>query len=69
MANNNDLFGILQAKDKLDGTSYLMKHVLVAKKLWNIMVDADQRLASPTSKVYYHKYRFFFKYNGFTLPT
>ena len=47
MANNSDLFGMLQAEDKLDGTnypmwSYMMKHVLVAKQLWNIVVDVDR---------------------------
>ena len=46
MAGNHDLFGMLQAKDKLDGTnypmwSYMMKHVLVAKQLWNIVADVD----------------------------
>ena len=66
MANNNDLFGMHQAKDKLDGTnhpmwSYIMKHVLVAKQLWNIVVDVDWRPTGPTSQ-----YRLFFKHNGFT---
>ena len=37
MTRNNDFFGMLQAKDKLGGTnypiwSYMVKHVLVAKK-------------------------------------
>ena len=54
MANNGDLFGMLQAEDKLDGTnypmwSYMMKHVLVAKQLWNIVVDVDRRPAGPTT--------------------
>ena len=30
--------------------SYMMKHVLVAKQLWNIVVDVDQRATSPTSQ-------------------
>ena len=55
MTSNNDLFGMLQAEDKLDGTnypmwSYMMKHVLVAKQLWNIVVDVDKQPASPTTQ-------------------
>ena len=51
MAGSNDLFGMLQADDKLDGTnyamwSYMMKHVLVAKQLWNIVADVDRRPGS-----------------------
>ncbi|MCO5551694.1 hypothetical protein L7F22_005198 [Adiantum nelumboides] len=38
-SNNGDLFGMLSAEDKLDGTNYsmwayMMKHVLAAKNLW-----------------------------------
>ena len=45
------MFGMLQADDKLDGTyyamqSYMMKHVLVAKQLWNIVADVDRRPGS-----------------------
>ena len=41
MASNNDLFGMLQAEDKLDGTSY---------PLWNIVVDVDTRPAGRTTQ-------------------
>ena len=41
MADNDDVFRMLDAEDKLDGTNYpfwayMMSHVLVAKDLWNI---------------------------------
>ena len=54
MANNSDLFGMLQAEDKLDGTnypmwSYMMKHVLGTKQLWNIVLDVDRRPVSPST--------------------
>jgi hypothetical protein len=56
MASNNDLFGMLQAEDKLDGTnylmcSYMMKHILIAKQLWNIVVDVYKRPASYTAQL------------------
>ena len=46
MVGNNGLFDMLEADDKLDGTiypiySYMMKHVIVAKQLWSILVDVD----------------------------
>ena len=55
MTSNNDLFGMLQAEDKLDGTNYpmwsfMMKHDLVAKQLWNLVVDVDKQPASPTTQ-------------------
>ena len=39
---DNDVFRMLAAEDKLDGTNYplwayMMRHVLVAKGLWNIV--------------------------------
>ena len=51
MADNNDVFRMLDVEDKLDGTnyplwSYMMCHVLVAKGLWNIVAGIDVRLAS-----------------------
>ena len=51
MADNNDVFCMLAVEDKLDGTnyplwSYMMRHVLVAKGMWNIVVGIDVRLAS-----------------------
>ena len=46
MADNNDVFCMLVAEDKLDGTSYplwayMMCHVLVEKGLWNIVKGND----------------------------
>ena len=48
MADNNDVFRMLDAEDKLDGTNYplwayMMRHVLVAKGLWNIVQGDDVR--------------------------
>ena len=48
MADNNDVFRMLAAEDKLDGTNYplwayMMRHVLVAKGLWNIVQGVDVR--------------------------
>ena len=48
MADNNDVFRMLSAEDKLDGTNYplwayMMRHVLVAKGLWNIVQGIDVR--------------------------
>ena len=48
MADNNDVFRMLAAEDKLDGTNYplwayMMRHVLVAKGLWNIVQGIDVR--------------------------
>ena len=48
MADNNDVFRMLAAEDKLDGTNhplwaYMMRHVLVAKGLWNIVQEVDVR--------------------------
>ena len=45
---------MLSADDKLDGTnylmwSYMMKHVLVAKQLWNIVADVDKRPGGSSS--------------------
>ena len=42
MADNNNVFRMLATKDKLDGTNYplwayMMRHLLVAKGLWNIV--------------------------------
>ena len=53
MADNNDVFCMLAVEDKLDGTnyplwSYMMRHVLVAKGLWNIVAGIDVRPASCT---------------------
>ena len=46
MADNNDVFRMLAAEDKLDGTNYplwayMMHHVLVGKGLWNIVHGVD----------------------------
>ena len=43
---DNDVFHMLAAEDKLDGTNYplwayMMRHVLVAKGLWNIVQGYD----------------------------
>ena len=51
MADNNDVFRMLAAEDKLDGTNYplwayMMRHVLVAKGLWNIVKGNDTRPGS-----------------------
>ena len=51
MADNIDVFRMLPAEDKLDGTnyplwSYMMCHVLVAKVLWNIVQGTYNRRAS-----------------------
>ena len=40
--DDNDVFRMLVAEDKLDGANYplwayMMRHVLVAKGLWNIV--------------------------------
>ena len=53
MADNNDVFCILAVEDKLNGAnyplwSYMMRHVLVAKGLWNIVAGIDLRPASHT---------------------
>ena len=45
---------MLNAEDKLDGTkyptcAYMMRHVLVAKQLWNIVIGSDERPASSSS--------------------
>ena len=55
MGSNNDLFGMLLADYKLDGInysmwSYMMKHVLVAKQLWNIVADVDKRPGGSSSR-------------------
>ena len=47
MADNNDAFRMLVYEEKLDGTNYpllwayMMRHVLVARGLWNIVHGAD----------------------------
>ena len=51
MADNNDFFCMLAVEDKMDGTkyplwSYMIRHVLVAKGLWNIVAGIDVRPAS-----------------------
>jgi hypothetical protein len=42
MVESSDVFRMLAVEDKLDGTNYplwayMMRHVLVAKGLWNIV--------------------------------
>ena len=54
MAEQTNIFGMLNAEDKLDGTNYpmwayMMRHVLVAKQLWDIVIGSDERLASSSS--------------------
>ena len=43
MAESNDVFQMLVVDDKQDGTNplwaYMMRHVLVAKGLWNVVHD------------------------------
>ena len=56
MANNNDVFCMLTTEDMLDGTNYplwayMMRHVLVAKGLWNIVQGIDVRPASVAVEV------------------
>ena len=46
MANNNDVFRMLGADNKLGGTkyslwAYMMYHVLVAKGLWKIVARIE----------------------------
>ena len=46
MSDNNDVFRMLVAENKLDGTNYplwayMMHHVLVAKGLWNVVAGND----------------------------
>ena len=46
MADNDDVFRMLAAEDKLDGTNYslweyMMRHVLLAKGLWNIVAGIE----------------------------
>ena len=48
MAESNDVFRMLVVEDKLDGTNYplwayMMRHVLVAKGLWNIVQGVEKR--------------------------
>ena len=48
VADNNDVFRMLATEDKLDGTNYplwayMMRHVFVAKGLWNIVQGVDVR--------------------------
>lgn len=47
MASKDDLFRLFGANDKLDRVNYpmwsfMMKHVLVAKNLWNIVVSGNE---------------------------
>ena len=51
MSDNNDVFRMLAAEDKLDGKnyplwSYMMRHVLVAKALWNVVIGVEVHPAS-----------------------
>jgi hypothetical protein len=48
MAESSDVFHMLSVEDKLDGTNYplwayMMRHVLVAKGLWNIVQGVERR--------------------------
>ena len=48
MAESNDVFLMLAVEDKLDGTkyplsAYMMRHVLVAKGLWNVVQGVRNR--------------------------
>ena len=54
MAEQTNIFSMLNAEDKLDGTNYpmwayMMRHVLVAKQLWDIVIGSDERPASSSS--------------------
>ena len=67
MAEQNNILGMLNAEDKLDGTNYpmwayMMRHVLVAKKLRNINIESDR---TPNLK-YFSK---FFLHWGTTLSS
>ena len=47
MAEENDVFRMLATEDRLDGTNYplwayMMRHVLVAKGLWNIVQGIER---------------------------
>ena len=51
MAEQNNILGMLNAVDKLDGTNYpmwvyMMRHVLVATQLWDIVIKYDERPSS-----------------------
>ena len=53
MSDNNDVFCMLATEDKLDGTNYplwayMMRHVLVAKGVWNVVAGNDVRPLSRT---------------------
>ena len=54
MAEQTNIFGMLNAEDKLDGTkcptwAYMMRLVLVAKQLWDIVIGSDERPTSSSS--------------------
>ena len=54
MSDNNDVFRMLATEDKLDGTNYplwayMMRHVSVAKGLWNVVASNDVRPLSRTN--------------------
>ena len=54
MAEQTNLFGMLNTEDKLDGTiypmwAYMMKYILVAKQLWDIVIRFDEFPTSSSS--------------------
>jgi hypothetical protein len=54
MAESSDVFRMLAVEDKLDGTNYplwayMMRHVLVAKGLWNIVQGVERRPVTPAT--------------------
>ena len=56
MAESNDVFWMLVVEDKLDGTNYplwayMMRHVLVAKGLWNVVQGVQKRLVVENTNV------------------
>ena len=54
MIEQTNIFGMLNVEDKLDGTNYpmwvyMMRHVLVANLLWDIVIGSDEHPTSSSS--------------------
>ena len=54
MAEQTNIFGMLNVEDKLDGTNYpmwayMMRHEPVAKQLWDIVIRSNERPTSSSS--------------------
>ena len=60
VSGKDDLFGAFGDEDNLDGVNYpmwsfMIKHVLVAKNLWNIVNSKPITQASPSTIVMLHR--------------